>query len=288
MAEKLVITAALTGALASKQANPAVPYIPQEFAEESYKCYKAGASIVHIHARDPKTGLATPDLKVTREIIDAIRQRCPDLIINMSSAITIGLTPEQRIAPILANKPDMASLNTNSMNFAVADWKTGKIIGEAIFENTFKMLVDFAKQMHANDIKPEPEVYDFGGIYNTLLVRKQNIFAEPMHFQMVFGVAGGIPFSVANLAHMRELIPQDASWSVCGVGPNQFPAGICASIAGGHIRVGLEDNIKLISGRLAKGSWEQVEWAARVAEQAGREVAGPDEARRILHVREKS
>mgnify|MGYP005836554219 CR=1 FL=1 len=284
--EKVIISAALAGAATRKEQNPAVPYTPQEFAEESFKCWKAGAAIVHIHVRDPKTGAPTADISQIRETIDAIRNRCPELIINMSSAIGAwGITAEQRIAPIIEMKPEMASLNTNSMNFAIADHKTGKIYGESIFENTFKMLVDFAVAMRENGVKPECEAYDFGGIYNVLLVRKQGIFVEPLHFQLVFGVAGGVPLTPMNMVHMQSLLPEGATWSVCGVGPNQFPAAIMASIMGGHIRVGLEDNIRVPGGRLAKGSWEQVEVATRIAELAEREVAGTEETRVMLGLR---
>jgi 3-keto-5-aminohexanoate cleavage enzyme len=282
MSEKVIITAALAGAVTRKEQNSAVPYTAQEFAEESFKCWKAGASIVHIHARDPKTGNPTAEISQIRETVDAIRNRCPELIINLSSAIGPGVTAEQRISPIAAIRPDMASLNTNSMNFGLADHKSGKIFGEIIFENTFKMLTDFGRAMKENGVKPECEVYDFGGIYNVLLVRKQGIFEEPMHFQLVFGVAGGVPFSPMNMVHMQSLLPEGATWSTCGVGPHQFRAGIMASIMGGHIRVGLEDNTRVLGDKLADGSWEQVQVAKRISELAEREVASPDEARRML------
>ena len=285
--EKVIISAALAGAATRKEQNPSVPYTSQEFAEESYKCWKAGASIVHIHARDPQTGNPTAEIPKIRETINAIRNKCPELIINMSSAIGPGVTAEQRIAPIVEMKPDLASLNTNSMNFALVDHKSGKVFGELIFQNTFKMLVDFAKAMRENGVKPECEVYDFGGIYNVLLVRKQEIFEEPMHFQLVFGVAGGVPFTPMSMVHMQSLLPPDATWSVCGVGPNQFPAGIMASIMGGHIRVGLEDNIRVLKGKMAEGSWEQVEVAKRIVELADREVATPAEARKILNLKDR-
>jgi 3-keto-5-aminohexanoate cleavage enzyme len=284
--EKVIISAALTGAATRKEQNPAVPYTPQEFADESYKCWKAGAAIVHIHVRDPKTGFPTAELPLIRETIDAIRNKCPEVILNMSSAIGVGFSNEQRIAPIVEMKPELASLNTNSMNFSIADHKTGQIVmnGDAIFENTFNMMIDFAKQMRQNGVKPECEAYDFGGIYNILLVRKQGLFVEPMHFQLVFGVAGGVPFTPLNTVHMQSLLPPDATWSVCGVGPNQFPAAIQASIMGGHIRVGLEDNIRVLRGKMAQGSWEQVEVAKRIIELAERDVATADEAREILNL----
>jgi 3-keto-5-aminohexanoate cleavage enzyme len=133
-------------------------------------------------------------------------------------------------------------------------------------------------------VKPEVEIYDFGGIYNVLLVRKQAIFEEPMHFQMVFGVVGGVPYDPYNFARMKDLLPEAASWSVCGVGMNQFAACMTAAVNGGHLRVGLEDNVRMPNGELAKGSYEQVQWAAQVARLAGREVASPDEAKQIFHV----
>ncbi len=281
---KVVITAALTGAATFKHQNEAVPYTPEEFAEESYKCFESGASIVHIHVRDPESGMSTENIDLIRPTYEAIRARCPELIINMSTAIRPMLTADERIAPVKAMKPDMASLNTNSMNFAIADHKTGDIFIEIVFENTFQMLNDFALAMRENEVKPELEIYDMGGLYNILLVNKKKILDEPLHFQFVFGVAGGVPFSPGNLARMLEVMPDGSTWSVCGVGPNQIGAGLSAAAYGGHIRVGLEDNVRMPDGDLAKGSWEQVEWAVKVAEAAGREVAAPAEARKLFNL----
>ncbi|MBW2065456.1 MAG: 3-keto-5-aminohexanoate cleavage protein [Deltaproteobacteria bacterium] len=284
MDEKLVISAALAGAATMKSQNPAVPYTPEEFAEESYRCMNEGAAVVHIHGRDPQSGLPTPDITKIRAIVDAIRDRCPGLIINMSTAIGPGVSKEDRIAPIAAIEPDMASLNTNSMSAALANRKTGEILTEFVFENTFAMLIQYSRIMREHLVKPECELYDLGGIYNVLVVRKQGIFEEPMHFQMVFGVTGGIPYDAFNFAHMKDLLPEGASWSVCGVGPYQFAAGMTAAVNGGHIRVGLEDNIRMPGGELAKGSYEQVQWATEVARLAGREPASADEAREIFHI----
>jgi len=290
MSDKVVISAALSGGGTMKNMNPAVPYTPEEFAEEAYKACNSGAAVVHIHARDVDMGgLPTADLNKIRPTIEAIRARCPELLINMSSAITIGVTPEQRITPIVEMKPEMASLNTNSMNFALADRKRGIINFEFIFENTFGMIADFATRMRQNGVKPECEVYDLGGMYNIHLLCKQaGLFEEPMHFQFVFGVAGGIPFDIAHMKTLIDLLPGDASWSVCGVGPNQFPAGICAAALGGHIRVGLEDNFRNLDGSLCRGNYEPVEWAVKVCEVAGRGVASPDEARQIFHCRPRT
>ena len=280
---KVVITTALSGGGTFKSQNPAVPYTPEEFAEEAYKAYQSGTSVVHIHAKDPETGMATPDLNIIRNTVEAINAKC-NVLINLSTAIGAGVSPDDRIRPVIELRPDMASLNTNTMNFALADHKTGEIGIEIIFENTFAMLEHYAKVMAEHLVKPECELYDFGGIYNILLVRKQGLFEEPMHFQMVFGLAGGVPYDPFNLARMKELLPQNASWSVCGVGPYQFAAGMTAAVNGGHIRVGLEDNIRMPNGVLAKGSFEQVRWANEVARLAGREVATPDSARQIFHI----
>jgi 3-keto-5-aminohexanoate cleavage enzyme len=280
---KVIITAALAGGATTKFNNPNTPYTPEEFAEESYKCFNEGCTIVHIHAKDPKTGLATPDLTKIRPVIEAVRAKVPDMIINMSSAITAGLIPEQRIKPIEEMKPDMASLNTNTMNFGIADHKTGKVLGEVIFENTFKMLETFGRRMKAVGVKPELEAYDPGGLFNSLLIRKQgDVFVEPMHWQFVFGVAGGMAFTPLGYSHMKSLLPDGHTWSVCGVGPNQFPAIMMSCLDGGHMRVGLEDNTRVPGGELAKGSWEQVKWAAQIAQTLDRPVASPAEARELL------
>ena len=288
MGKKVVISAALSGAATMKEQNPAVPYTPEEFAEESYRCMNEGAAVVHVHARDPESGVPTTDIHKIRTTIGAIRNRCPGLIVNMSSAIGAGATKEERIAPIADLEPEIASLNTATMNFGRANWKTGEVPFENVFENTFGMLVQYAKVMREHLVKPECEVYDFGGLYNVLLVRKQGIFDEPMHFQMVFGVAGGVPYDPFNLARMKDVLTEGASWSVCGVGPNQFAAGMTAAVTGGHIRVGVEDNVRMPNGELAKGSFQEVQWAVQVAQLAGREVASPDEARQIFNIPKRS
>jgi 3-keto-5-aminohexanoate cleavage enzyme len=267
-----------------KEQNPAVPYTPEEFAEESYRCMNEGAAVVHIHVRDPESGSPTADIGKIRSTIEAIRDRCPGIIINMSTAIGPGVSKEDRIAPIAAMEPEMASLNTNSMNAALANWKTGEILREFVFENTFAQLEQYAGVMREHRVKPECEIYDFGGIYNVLMVRKQGIFEEPMHFQMVFGLLGGVPYDLFNMAREKDLLPENASWSVCGVGPYQFAAGMTAAVNGGHIRVGLEDNTRMPNKELAKGSYEQVRWAVDVARLTGREVASPDDARGIFHI----
>lgn len=279
--DKCIITAALAGAATMKTQNPNVPYTKDEFVSEAVKCYEAGASIVHIHARDPENGIPTADLDILGGIVEGIRAECP-IVINLSTAIGIGATEDARISVVENFKPEMASLNTATMNFAVGDWKEHKIMFEMIFQNTFAMLVRYATAMKEAGTKPELEIYDMGGLYNVLFVRPQDIFVEPLHFQFVWGVLGGMPFSTRNFGLFMESIPEDATWSSCGVGPAQFAGAMHAAVNGGHIRVGLEDNIWVSKGQLAEGSWEQVKKATEIVKLADREVATPDETREML------
>ena len=287
LSKKLVICAALAGAATTKNQNSAVPYTPEEFGTEAKKCYDAGAAIVHIHARDPVKGNPTHDLDIIKAVLDNIQEKAPEILINLSSAISSIATPQQRIAPVKTFKPPLASLNTNSMNFSVGDHKTGKVTmaSSNIFANDFRNIQKFAKEMKKAKTKPEMEVYDYGGLYNMLFLNKQEgLFEQPLHFQLVFGVLGGVPFSYQNIANLNNLMPPGSTWSVCGVARDQFRAAMCAAPMGGHIRVGLEDNVRNIKGELAKGSWEQVEWAAKVVRIAGKEPATPDEARKLFNL----
>lgn len=279
----LIITAALAGGATSKNNNPATPYTPEEFAEESYQCLQEGVSIVHIHAKDPSTGMATADVKIIKQTIAAIRDRCPDLIINLTTGYPEGVSPDERIAPVMEIKPEMASLNVNSMNMGFGDYKKGALMYEFVYTNPFSSIERFGRAMRAHKVKPEIEIFDPGGINNTLFIRRQgDVFAEPMHFQFVYSVLGGMVFTPhLHLALMGQL-PENATYSVCGVGPHQVPAAFMSVICGGHVRIGLEDNVRMPDGTLAKGSWEQATWVKELASIYGRPVATPDEARKIL------
>ncbi len=286
MSTPVILTAALTGAATMKNQNPNVPYTPEEFAEEAYKCWKAGAAMVHVHARGDN-GMATHEHDRIRATHDAIKDKCPELIVNLSSAVGMGKTAEQRISQIVAIKPEMASLNTNTMNFSIIDRKTGKIFIDFVFENTFTMLQDFGKAMEENGVKPEIECYDMGGLDNTMLIAKQGIFTDPINFNFVWGVAGGQSFRAEAFVAMMNALPPRANFTTCGVGTDEFPAIMQSCLLGGHMRVGLEDNIRMPNGELAKGSWELVEVAATIADCLGRPVATPDEARAIMGLKKK-
>ena len=282
---KCVISVAVAGAGTFKNQNPAVPYGVDECIEAAVRSYEAGAAVVHIHART-MDGWPTEDPNLLIPIVEGIRKRCP-ILINLSTAVGVNKTPEQRISVVKNCKPDMASLNTSSMNFAVADRKTGAVLMETTFENTFAMLKMFAEEMRNAGTKPELEVYCPGHVDNVLLAAKQGIFEEPLHFQFVFGVAGGIRLSPLAFAHFIHIIPAGASWSVCGVGTDSFKSSFMAAAAGGHVRVGLEDNLFISGKTLAKGNYELVEKAAQIVKLADREVATPEEARKIFHVPER-
>ncbi len=284
--KKVIITAALAGAATSKDQNPNVPYTLKEFTEEAHKCYKSGAAIVHVHPRTDD-GIPTHDIERVKATYNSIKEKTPELIVNLSSGWAFDTTVEKRLAQILAVKPDMASLNTNTMNFSLIDRKTGNIIHDGIFENTFTMLQNFGRAMEKQNIKPEIEVYDMSGIDNALLIEKQGFFSDPMLFNFVWGVAGGAAFRPESFVAMAHALAPEAVFTTCGVGTEQFPAITQSCLMGGHMRVGLEDNIRMPNGDLAKGNYEQVDVAVNIAHNLGREPATPAEARNILGLKMK-
>ena len=282
--QTVIITAALTGSQTYKEHNPNVPYTAKEVAEEARRCREEGASIVHIHARDMKTGKPTSDLNHMKDIMRAVRSES-DILINFSTAISEWAKEEERIAVVTECKPDFCSLNAGSMNFAFeVNYKTGQIGRDWVFFNSFTLVSKLAAAMKEHGVKPELEVYDIGQIHNTLLLKLQGIFVEPLHYQFVFGVAGGVGFNLSTFAHMIEQLPEAATWSVCGVGPNSFPVCMVAAASGGHMRVGLEDNLYITGKALARGSWDQVRKAAEIARIVERDIATPEEAREMLNL----
>ncbi len=280
--KKVIITAALVGGRTTKDQNPATPYTVEEYSEEARKCFEKGASVVHIHARGDD-GQATTDPKRYEEIVNGINEKSPELIINITTGP--GNDWKERTAPIKLIKPEMCSLNVETMNFAFGNWKTGIVRGEFTYEHTFRVIKKIANVINKLEIKPELELFSESGMYNILFLQRKEMLPEPLHVQYVFGVLGGIPFSLENLSHLRNITPANATWTVGGVaGINQIKCNMCAAALGGHLRVGLEDNIRNPDGSLSKGSWEQVKWAAKLIEMAGREVATPEETSRILNL----
>ncbi len=269
--DKLIITAALTGAEVTREDNPNLPITPAEIAAAAYDCYRAGASMVHLHARNDD-GTSTQSAGVYKEAIGLIEAEC-DLIIQVSTGGAVGMSAEERLQPICL-KPEMATLSTGSVNF-----------GDDVFMNPPAYLEEFAKTMQEHGVKPEIEAFDVGMINNALQLVKKGLLAEPLHFDFVMGVPGGIPGTVKNLLHMAESIPPGSTWTVAGMGRTELPLGTAAVIMGGHVRVGFEDNIYFTKGVLAESNAQLVERIARVAEIHSRPVASPDEAREILKLR---
>jgi 3-keto-5-aminohexanoate cleavage enzyme len=271
MPEPVIITAALLGAELTRENTPYLPLTPEEIAAEARAVYDAGAAMVHVHARD-QNGVPSQDVEDYRKIIEAIRARAPELIIQVSTGGAVWMSAEERLQP-LALQPDMASLNTGTLNF-----------GEEVFSNPMPMVRQFARTMQERGIRPELEVYDTGMIPSALRLLKEGLLNEPLHFDLVLGVPGGAAGTIKNLLHMVESLPPGCTWTASGIGAAQLPLTTAAILLGGHVRVGLEDNIYYRRGELTEGNAPLVARAARLANELGRPPASPQEARRILHL----
>lgn len=300
--EKLIVTAAITGG-ASPEGNPYLPKTPKEQVQATLEVYEAGASVVHLHPRNPETGKGETKALWYEEAIVPIREQC-DIIINVSTGGGTGKrvdgdwlfkeVPEEsvkgRIAviPELAKnpmtKPDLASLNAGSPVIDIYNRKKKEFLLKFVMVQSFPDMVHMAETMKAHGVKPELECYDIGMINNAKVLSELGHIEEPLYFQCVLGVLGQIPATVDNLIHMVRNIPEGSPWSVCAVGLNEFPMTTMAIIMGGHVRVGFEDNIYLSRGVPAKSNAELVEKIVRIARELGREIATPDEAREILHL----
>ena len=277
--EKLIITAALTGGMHGKQANPALPEQPGEIVDAAVECWNAGASIVHLHARDAVgRGVAEPD--IFREINEGIRSRCPLLIQDTTG--DAGIPVAQRILS-LDTGPDMASLNMGTVVFFVPGPEG---VEEVDFVNRRSEIEAFAVAMLECGIKPEMEVYSpamFGEVEN--LIEKE-LVRQPYYVNFVMGVGGmgGYPGTPRNLNTMIDHLPEGAKFNVSGIGKAQLPMSAMAILTGGHARVGLEDNIYYRRGELASSNAQLVERVVRLAAELGRDIASPEDARAILAI----
>jgi 3-keto-5-aminohexanoate cleavage enzyme len=287
MSDKVVITAGVTGALTRRHHNPAIPYRPEEWAEEVRRCEDAGAAVIAVHFREYDTEEPTVDATIMKEVMDAIHSNCK-CIINLSTGVGIGTPHEERKQPVLQHRPEMASLNPGSINFNLVNWKTGEIMMDHTYINPLKDSIEMGQIMQKKQIKPEMECFSPTHIETVLWLNKHyKIFDEPLHFGFVFGVCGAMQFNVANLANCVSLIPHNATWNGIGIGPNCLKICAAAMSLGGHVRVGLEDNVHISNGtrELSKGSWDQVELAVKMAEIIGRTPATPEETRSIFNLR---
>jgi len=270
--EKLIITVALTGAWPTKKDTPYVPITPQEIAEEAYNCWKAGASIAHIHVREDD-GSPSMNFDKFRETVTLIREKedC-DIILNLTTSGGIGLTDEERMKPFVELRPEMASFDAGTMN-----WQH-----RTVFENRPDFLEKLAQTQKNNKVKPELEIFDAGMLYNTLYLVEKGLLKPPLHYQFCLGVPGGIAATVENFMHLKSILPQGATFSAFAIGRMHLTILFMTLITGGHVRVGMEDNVLLSRGVLAKSNVDFVERVKRVAKEFQREIATPTEAREIL------
>jgi uncharacterized protein (DUF849 family) len=277
--DKVIVTAALTGVLATREHCPAIPYTPKEIGEEAKRAADAGAAIVHIHARKPDGG---PDWSVETfaEIFSEVRART-DVIINFSTG-GVGVPAEERVAHLRDLRPEMAALNMGSMNYAIYSEKKKAFHHDHVFANPFKDIQFFLETMKSADVRPEMECFDTGHIGNTRPLIDMGVIGPPYQFSLIMGVLGGIPGTTRHLVDQVDSLPPGSHWQVIGVGLKQWPLVAAAITMGGNVRVGLEDNFYVEEGRMAKSNGDLVEKAGRLAHDLGHEVATGAQARAQL------
>jgi len=269
--EKMIITVGITGSRITRQQTVYIPITPEEIARSGIEAAKAGASILHVHVRDLKTGLGTQDFSLFKEVVDRIRSETDALLCLTTSGIPgRNLPVADRLIPLALN-PELVSFDAGSIN-----------MGENVFLNPPEFLEALAKETFTRGIKPELEVFEVGMVYTCLKYHERGLLKPPLHFQFVLGTPAGMPATARSLLYLTEIIPRDSTWSVIGIGTGQLPMAMIGMAMGGHVRVGLEDNIYYSKGVLAKTNAELVERIARIAREYGREIATPKEARKIL------
>jgi uncharacterized protein (DUF849 family) len=297
MKEKAVITAAITGSIHTPTMSEYLPITPQQIADEAVRAYEAGAAVCHVHARNPENGMPVPDLELMKQIITSIKSRC-NIVVCITTGGGMGMTVEQRVAPVTTYKPELASFNAGSINFALFHaiprftefkfpWEK-QYLGmseDFIFPNTFKSMKEYCAKFNEMGTKPEFEIYDSGMVNNVAFMIQAGYVKKPVYIQFVMGVLGGITPSSENLIFLVDYAKKqigDFEFSVCVAGRAQFPICTQSLLIGGNCRVGLEDNLYLDRGKMAKSNAEQVAKMVRMARELGIDPATPDEARQIL------
>ncbi len=274
---KTIITVAVTGAWPKKKDNPNVPMTPSEIADDVYACWKAGAAVAHLHMRDEE-GNGTMSADKFRETEGLLRERYPDcdVILNYTTSGDLNATDETRMAHLIELKPDMASYDCGTMNWGHS----------TLFVNHPKFLEKLGEVLIENNIKPEVEIFDAGMYYNSRYYVKKGFLQEPVHYQFVLGAPGGSTATVENLTYLKGLLPENCTWSALGIGRGHMPIMYATIAMGGHIRVGLEDNVMYDKDTLATGNVQLIERAARAVREFGNEVATPAEAREMLSLKQ--
>jgi uncharacterized protein (DUF849 family) len=304
MANKVIITCAVTGAIHTPSMSPHLPISPDEIAEAAIGAAKAGAAVVHLHAREPKDGRPTQDPKMFMQFLPKIKA-ASDVVINLTTGGAPTMSIEDRLQPALQLKPEVASLNMGSMNFGLYemiprvtqwkyDWEKPYLAGsdERIFKNTFKDIAHILQSCSDNDTRFEIECYDIGHLYTAAHFLERGLVKPPLFIQSVFGIRGGIGPHPEDVLHMRRtadrLFGDQYQWSVLGGGRNQMYIATQSAVMGGNVRVGLEDSLWIGKGQLAKTNADQVAKIRRIIEEVGLEIATPDDARKILKLKGKN
>ena len=269
--DKLIITVAPTGSVPRKKDTAHLPVTPDEIAETAYRCEQEGASVIHVHCRDENEN-PTSDYRLFEETVNKIRKGTK-LVVMVSTSGVAGKSDEERAEP-LRTRPEMASLTTGSLTFTTRK-------PPVVYANSWETITFLAQKLRDLNIKPELEAFDMGFIPEGIKLLKEDLVAEPPLFQLVMGVGGGISATIDNLLHMRAQLPKKAIFTVAGIGRMQLDMTTLSIIMGGHVRVGLEDNIYIAKGELAPNE-DFVARTRRIAETLQREVATPDEVRKIL------
>ncbi|ASM75126.1 MULTISPECIES: 3-keto-5-aminohexanoate cleavage protein [Roseobacteraceae] len=301
MPRKVIITCAVTGAIHTPSMSPYLPVTPSEIADAAVEAAEAGAAIVHLHARDPETGQPDQSPQAYERFLGIIKQRS-NAVINLTTGGAPTMKIEERLLPATVFKPEVASLNMGSMNFAIFpileklkefkhDWEQSYIEGsrDRVFRNTFADIEGILTTCADNGTRFEIECYDIGHLYTLDHFVQRGLVTPPFFVQSVFGILGGIGAHSEDVLHMRRtadrLFGESYCWSVLGAGRHQMPIALQSILLGGNLRVGLEDSLYAGRGKLAKTNAEQVKLARELIESLGLEVATPDEAREILNLK---
>ena len=298
---KVIVTCAVTGAIHTPTMSSHLPITPEQIAESAIGAARAGAAIVHLHARDPRDGRPTQDPDLFRRFLPAIAAAC-DVVVNITTGGSQTMTVEQRLQPALQLQPELASLNMGTMNFGLYEmltrqkswrheWEPQYLAASesGMFRNTFADIADILRLCGPNGTRFELECYDIGHLYTAAHFLDRGLLKPPLFIQSVFGIRGGIGGHPDDVAHMKRtadrLFGDSYQWSVLGAGRNQMTIARQAAELGGHVRVGLEDSLWIAKGQLATSNAQQVEKVHGILSELGLEIATPDEARQILQLK---
>src|SRR5688500_4052420 len=281
-----ILVCSISGAVASREQCPAIPYTPEEYAAEAKRAVDEGCSMIHIHARTPE-GVPSYEIEDFRAITDAILGAVGDVIVNYSTG-AIGVPVEKRIAYLRELRPDVAALNMGSMNYAKYSSRRKDFVFATVFQNPFDEIIEFLTVMNELGIKPEHECFDLGHVGSLAPLVDMGVLKPPLHVSAVMGVVGGVPPTARNLAAMADNVPAGSHWGVIGISREQWMLVNAALTLGGSVRVGLEDNFYLPDGSMARSNGDLIAKAREMTQNVGRRPATVAEARELLGVAKRA